>query len=192
MPSRRSATAVVSRQEFSSDIPIYKQLEHLREALSERDAYINTLLEGNSALERSCEVANQEAHQLGKILRNLSDLVANTDEPAEGHEILQALHSIRIEDAYEADELLLSVREDWSGRGSHAEFKRGETIPLEKGRVLGYGMNGEVVEATCKGVIFALKKIYNRNKVQIGQMKEIDVLKKLKHRHIVRLVGTYT
>lgn len=105
---------------------------------------------------------------------------------------MQALHSIRIEDAYKADKLLLSIREDWSRRGSHVEFKRGESIPLEKGRVLGYGMNGEVVEATCKGVIFALKKIYNRNKVQIGQMKEIDVLKKLKHRHIVRLVGTYT
>ena len=105
---------------------------------------------------------------------------------------MQALHSIRTEDAYKADKLLLSIREDWSRRGSHTEFKRGETILLEKGRVLGYGMNGEVVEATYKGVIFALKKIYNRNKVQIGQIKEIDVLKKLKHRHIVRLVGTYT
>jgi serine/threonine protein kinase len=189
---RADDTAIVSRQEFSSDTAIYKELKHLRKALLKRDAHINTLLEGNAALEKSCEVANQEAHQLGKILRNLSDLVAETDKPAEGHEVLQALHSIRIEDAYEADELLLSVREDWSGKGSHAEFKYGETIPLEKGRVLGHGMNGEVVEATCKGVKFALKKIYHRNKVQIGQMKEIDVLKKLKHRHIVKLVGTYT
>ena len=158
----------------------------------EWDVHINTLLEGNAALERSCEVANQEAHQLGKILHNLSDFIANTDEPAERHKILQALHSIRIENAYKADELLLSVREDWSGRGSHAEFKHSKSIPLEKGQVLGYGMNGEVVEATCKGVIFALKKIYNWNKVQIGQMKEINVLKKLKHHHIVRLVGMYT
>jgi len=45
-----------------------------------RDVHINTLLEGNAALERSYKVANQEAHQLGKILRNLSDLVAKTSE----------------------------------------------------------------------------------------------------------------
>ena len=80
MPSRRSSTAIVSRQEFSFNIAIYEELEHLREALLKRDAHINTLLEGNAALERSCEVANQEAHQLGKILHNLSDLVAKTPE----------------------------------------------------------------------------------------------------------------
>ncbi|KAF2824320.1 kinase-like protein [Ophiobolus disseminans] len=53
-------------------------------------------------------------------------------------------------------------------------------------------MNGEVVEATCKGVKVALKRIYHRRQIQIGQMKEIDVLKKARHRHIVKLVGTYT
>ena len=112
-------------------------------------------------------MANQEAHQLDKILHNLLDLVAKTDEPIERHKILQALHSTRIEDAYKANKLLLSVQEDWSGRGLHAEFKYSETISLEKGRVLGYGMNGEVVETTCKGIKFALKKIYYWNKVQI-------------------------
>jgi len=80
VPSRRSSTAIVSCQEFSSNIAIYKELEHLREALLKRDVHINTLLEGNAALERFYKVANQEAHQLGKILRNLSDLVAKTSE----------------------------------------------------------------------------------------------------------------
>lgn len=60
------------------------------------------------------------------------------------------------------------MREDWSRRGLYIEFKRGETIPLEKGQVLGYSINRKVVEATYKGVNFALKKIRHRNKVQIG------------------------
>ena len=200
MTSLSRASQTSQELQISSDTVIsINEIETLQKALrdSERREYelkISTeaLLKDNEVLQMSYQKANNEVCQLDKILRNLSDLVAKTDEPAEGHEILQALHSIRIEDAYETDELLRSVREDWSGRGSHAEFKLGETIPLEKGRVLGYGMNGEVVEATCKGIKFALKKIYHRHKVQIGQIKEIDVLKKLKHRHIVRLVGTYT
>ena len=97
-----------------------------------------------------------------------------------------------MEDAYNTNKLLLSVQEDWSRRGSHVEFKRGETILLEKGWVLGYGVNREVVEATCKGVKVALKKIHYRHRIQIRQIREINVLKELKHRHIVKLVRTYT
>ena len=92
----------------------------------------------------------------------------------------------------EAEESFQSLRKDWSGRGPHAELERGEKLPLEKGRVLGYGLNGEVVEATCKGVKVALKKIHHRQKIRIDQMKEVEVLKKLDHRHIVKVVGTYT
>ena len=143
----------------------------------ELEVRIDALLKENEALQRSYQQSRQRARQLNTILRGPPDLVTKTDEPAEGHKILPALRSVRMEDAYNADKLLLSVQEDWSGRGSHAEFKRGETIPLQKGRVLGYGMNGEVVEATCKGVKVALKKIHNRRRNQIGQMKEIDVLK---------------
>lgn len=97
-----------------------------------------------------------------------------------------------METSYESDQLLLSVRDDWSGRGSHVTFMPKEIIPLEIGRTLGYGANGEVVESTCKGVKLALKKIYHRHGIQNGQMKEIDVLKNMKHRHVVRLVGTFT
>ena len=48
------------------------------------------------------------------------------------------------------------------------------------------------MEATCKGVKVALKKIHYRHRIQIRQIREINVLKELKHRHIVKLVGTYT
>jgi serine/threonine protein kinase len=132
---------------------------------------------------RAVETQIRHIQHLHAELNDIGTVVGDTT--------LQAPHSERTEDAYNSDELLLSVQEDWSGRGSQIEFKRGETIPLKKGRVLGYGINGEVVEAMCKGVKIAWKKIYHRNKIQIGQMKEVDVLKNLKHRHIIKLVGTY-
>jgi serine/threonine protein kinase len=188
-----------SLQLSSDSATLLGQIEHLERALRnhqhqehELEIRINVLVEENEASQRSYQLANKEARQLNNILRDLSDLVTKTDEATERHQNLPALHSIRMEDAYNANELLLSVKEDWSGRGSHAEFKRGETVPLEKGRVLGYGMNGEVVEVICKGVKIALKKIHHRHRIQIGQMREINVLKELKHHHIVKLVGTYT
>ena len=142
--------------------------------------------------QKSYRLAKEEARQLKSILRDLSDLVTKADEATEGRQNSLALHSIRMDDEHHTDELLLSVQENWSGRGSHAEFKPGESIPLDKGRVLGYGIDTEVVEATCKGVKVALKRIRYQQRIQIGQMKEINVLKELKHRHIVKLVGSYT
>jgi serine/threonine protein kinase len=58
--------------------------------------------------------------------------------------------------------------------------------------VLGHGANGEVIEAICKGIKVALKKICYRHQIRIDQMKEIEILKELRHQHIVKLVGTYT
>jgi serine/threonine protein kinase len=176
------------------------KIENLERALSnhqlqehDQEIRINALVKENEVSQKSYRLAKEEARQLKSFLRDLSDLVTKTDEATEGRQNSLALHSVRMDDAYHTDELLLSVQEDWSGRGSHAEFKRGETIPLEMGRLLGHGNSGEVVEATCKGVKVALKKIRCRDRIQIGQMRrEIDVLKELKHRHVVKLVGSYT
>ncbi|KAF2496934.1 kinase-like protein [Lophium mytilinum] len=82
---------------------------------------------------------------------------------------------------------------DWAGRGtSHVDFSRDETIPLETGRFLGHGVNGPVHETVCNGVKLAWKKIYCRNRITSQHRKEIEIIKKLKHRHIIELVGTYT
>jgi serine/threonine protein kinase len=175
------------------------KIEHLERELrnhqrqeQEKETRINALVKENEVSQNSYRLAKEEARQLKSILRDLSDLVTKADEATERRQNSLALNSVSMEGAYHTDELLLSVQEDWSGRGSHADFKRGETIPLEMGRVLGHGINGEVVEATCKGVKVALKRIRYQQRIQIGQMREIDVLKELKHRHIVKLVGSYT
>ncbi|OCL11775.1 kinase-like protein [Glonium stellatum] len=85
-----------------------------------------------------------------------------------------------------------SVFEDWSGRGTHVDFAADETVPLVQGRFLGHGVNGGVWETHCKGVALAWKKKYCRRKIGDAERKEIMILKKLDHNHIVKLVGTYT
>jgi serine/threonine protein kinase len=98
---------------------------------------------------------------------------------------------LRQEDTYEAHQLLSSVRDNWSGRGLHVTFVKGESVPLKIGRTLGHGSNGEVVEATCKGVKLALKKIYHRHQIRPEQRREIDIMQNMKHHHVVQLIGTY-
>ncbi len=81
---------------------------------------------------------------------------------------------------------------DWSGRGSHVDFVKSDVFPLEQGRWLGYGKNGHVYETKCRGVTLAWKQRYCRHKITQNELREIDILKKLNHKHIVMLVGTYT
>ena len=85
-----------------------------------------------------------------------------------------------------------SVFEDWSGRGSYVDFTADEIVLLVQGRFLGYGVNGGVWEIYCKGVALAWKRKYCRRKIGDAERKEITILKKLSHSHIVKLVGTYT
>ncbi|KAF2471545.1 kinase-like protein [Lindgomyces ingoldianus] len=186
-----------SRAAPVSGTPI-QESEHLEEALrnarlqiQERDNRISSLELKDEKLEILYHNLSKESRRLRRLLHNVADFVKSS-QVAEDHRTFPPLSPSGIEDAYETDQLPLSVRDDWSGRGSHATFTHEETIPLERGRALGYGANGEVVEVTCKGVKLALKKIYHRYGIQNNQMKEIDILKDTKHRHIVRLVGTFT
>jgi len=82
---------------------------------------------------------------------------------------------------------------DWSGRGtSHVDYHKSEVLPLTEGEFLGHGMNGGVYETTCNGIRLAWKRKYCRRKIGEREMREIEIIKKLSHRHIIRLVGTYT
>lgn len=86
-----------------------------------------------------------------------------------------------------------SIWDDWSGRGSsHVDFSNHERLPLERLRFLGHGVNGGVYETMCKGVALAWKTKYCRTSIGPQERKEIEILKKLSHAHIVKLVGTYT
>jgi hypothetical protein len=82
---------------------------------------------------------------------------------------------------------------DWAGRGtSHIDFNQDDVLPLVQGRFLGNGMYGGVYETVCRGMSFAWKRRYCQKRIGINELREIEVLKKLSHRHIIQLVGTYT
>ncbi|KAH7411837.1 kinase-like domain-containing protein [Phaeosphaeria sp. MPI-PUGE-AT-0046c] len=89
-------------------------------------------------------------------------------------------------------ELIDGVPLDWSGRGtSHVDYSRSDALPLAQGRFLGYGMHGGVYETTCNGVALAWKRKYCSRRVGHRERREIEIIKRLEHKHIVRLVGTY-
>ena len=82
---------------------------------------------------------------------------------------------------------------DWSGRGtSHVDYDKSEVLPLIQGRFLGHGMHGGVYETNCNNVRLAWKRKYCRRKIGERERREIEIIKKLSHRHVIRLVGTYT
>jgi len=82
---------------------------------------------------------------------------------------------------------------DWSGRGtSHVDYDKAEVLPLTQGRFLGHGMHGGVYETNCHGVRLAWKRKYCRRKIGERERREIEIIKRLSHGHVVRLVGTYT
>jgi serine/threonine protein kinase len=87
----------------------------------------------------------------------------------------------------------LDIPGNWSGKGQHVEFARHEAIPLEQGTFLGRGTFADVYEVKCRGLSMARKQIYCTRRMKITDVKqEIDILKKLSHKHVVTLLGSYT
>jgi serine/threonine protein kinase len=90
-------------------------------------------------------------------------------------------------------EYIDGVSLDWSGHGtSHVDYNKSDVLPLTQGKFLGHGMHGGVYETSCNGVKLAWKRKYCRRKIGERERREIEVIKKLSHRHIIRLMGTYT
>jgi serine/threonine protein kinase len=72
------------------------------------------------------------------------------------------------------------------------DFNRTEKLPLTQGRFLGYGVHGGVYETNCNGIALAWKRKFCRTKIGKRELQEIEIIKRLRHQHIIRLVGTYT
>ena len=81
---------------------------------------------------------------------------------------------------------------DWCGRGMHVEFERGEVVPLEVCEPAGHGSTAAVDIVKCRRVKLARKLTHVRPRMlQRDLLKEVQALHRLRHAHIVRLVGTY-
>lgn len=84
---------------------------------------------------------------------------------------------------------------DWSGRGQHAEFDATEQseIPLTFEKLLGRGGAAKVESVRCRRIRLARKTVQVSRRLKKEEvMKEVEHLQRLKHSHIIRVVGTYT
>jgi hypothetical protein len=85
--------------------------------------------------------------------------------------------------------------------GQHCYFRKGETLPLETKSILGSGGYGQVdrVLSLISFKEYARKRVLRsaafrgRRKEDVKHfIAEIEILKRLKHRHVVEFVGSYT
>ncbi len=80
---------------------------------------------------------------------------------------------------------------DWSGRGQHVDFAAGDVVPLTVLNVLD---RGRINSVRCRRIKLCRKIIHLRRsglKYPDEVLNEVEILQRLNHSHIVRLVGSY-
>jgi serine/threonine protein kinase len=90
----------------------------------------------------------------------------------------------------------LQIEHNWLGEGQHVEFKKGETRRINKlltvEKSLGSGSVGFVHKVKCRCISMARKTVYTKQHFTKDQaIREVVYMTRLKHSHIIRLIGTY-
>jgi hypothetical protein len=121
------------------------------------------------------------------LSRNSKGSVIQTKRPCL---TVDNLHTSRARDAglitNEDDEL------DWSGFGMHVQFPDDATIPLRSQREIARTHRAVVEAVRCRRISLARKTMLCHRKFTPQEaLEEVKHLNKLKHSHIVRLVGSY-
>ncbi|KAH0543963.1 hypothetical protein FGG08_001730 [Glutinoglossum americanum] len=81
---------------------------------------------------------------------------------------------------------------DWSGRGQHVEFAPSEEVPLKRLATLGSGVCGKVESVRCRRIKLARKTMtFGRIRNLEEVLEEVQHLQRLRHPHIIQLVGSY-
>ena len=84
------------------------------------------------------------------------------------------------------------VELNWSGRGQHVEFRHNEKVPLQAEQVVGHSNTALVESVRCRRIRLARKSMKCRRGAKLEDLvKEIAYLHKLRHPHVVQLVGPY-
>jgi serine/threonine protein kinase len=88
------------------------------------------------------------------------------------------------------------IEQNWSGEGQHVEFKKGDIGKINKlltvEKLLGSGSAGFVYKVKCQRISMARKTIYRRTPITREKaIREVEHMVRLKHSHIIRLIGTY-
>lgn len=81
---------------------------------------------------------------------------------------------------------------DWCGRGMHVDFDLKERIPLEVCDSAGHGSTSSVDVVKCRRIKLARRLTHLTHRTnQKTLLREVQALQKLKHAHVVQLIGTY-
>jgi hypothetical protein len=81
---------------------------------------------------------------------------------------------------------------NWSGKGQPVEFSSTEEVPLTVVSHLGSSISATVDKVQCKRIILARKMMRCTRNWKAGDaLREVEHLHKLRHFHIVQLVGSY-
>jgi len=147
------------------------------------------------------------------VISSMPDIRAEAKKTQGSTNMMKGLiaNETPVEDATSPSRDQINI-EDWSqtGRGSHVDFGDKETVPIVQGkythrellmsvtltrtslgRFLGRGAMSDVYETTIQGYKIAHKRTLFRRRIGEQERKEVEILKRLSHVHIVQLVGTY-
>ena len=81
---------------------------------------------------------------------------------------------------------------NWSGKGQHVTFAGGEAVPVQLLAHLGASMTAVVEKVQCRRVVLARKTMRcTRNYTVTDALREVEHLHRLRHFHIIQLVGSY-
>ncbi|TVY85398.1 Serine/threonine-protein kinase Nek11 [Lachnellula suecica] len=82
---------------------------------------------------------------------------------------------------------------NWSGAGKHpADWSEHKTVKILD-RELGAGTYGTVARITHRGVVMARKHVTPKRGMAVEKLREeANAMERLVHKHILKLVGTYT
>lgn len=84
---------------------------------------------------------------------------------------------------------------NWSGKengGQHVEFAKREELPLEAISKIGMSLTATVDKVRCRRIMLARKTMTCGRRLSIQDaLVEVEHLQKLRHAHIVQLVGSY-
>ncbi|KAL2074586.1 hypothetical protein VTL71DRAFT_8364 [Oculimacula yallundae] len=111
-----------------------------------------------------------------------------------------------VPDQYRQSEYLLAVKSkglilpvdqelNWSGKiggGQHVEYSRGEELPFQALGLIGMSLTATVDKVRCKRILLARKTMTCGRRLTIDEaLSEVEHLQKLRHPHIIQLVGSY-
>ncbi|KAF2808734.1 kinase-like protein [Mytilinidion resinicola] len=122
----------------------------------------------------------------GTSLRTLSQL-SMMQENSQYAALLQSIGLLPVD---------ASTEKDWCGRGQHAEFRTNEKDKLQKilkrQKLLGSTPNAVVESVKCRRILLARKTVNcNERFTREMAIQEVAHLQKLRHLHIIQVVGTY-